>query len=45
MNSYAARMHVLECFLLRNHSMQQKLQVFNVDIVKVLPNYSQSSYN
>ena len=45
MNSYAARMHLLELFLLRNHSIQQKLQVLTVDIVKVLPNYSQSSYN
>ena len=42
MSSYAARMHVLKCFLLRNHSIQQKLQVLTVDIVKLLPNCSHS---
>ena len=43
MSSYAARMHVLKCFLLRNHSIQQKLQVLTVDIVKFLPNCSHRS--
>ena len=43
MSSYAARMYVLKCFLLRNHSMQQKLQVLTVDIVKFLPYCSQRS--
>ena len=43
MSSYAARMHVLKCFLLRNHSIRQKLQILTVDIVKFLPNCSQRS--
>ena len=43
MSSYAARMYVLKCFLLRKHSMQQKLQVWTVDIVKFLPNYCKRS--
>ena len=43
MSSYASRMHVLKCFLLRNHSIQKKLQVLTVDIVKFLPNCSQRS--
>ena len=43
MSIYAARMHVLKCFLLRNHSIQQKLQVLTVHFVKFLPNCSQRS--
>ena len=43
MSSYASRMHVLKCLLLRNHSIQKKLQVLTVDIVTFLPNCSQRS--
>ena len=43
MSSYASRMYVSKCFLSRNHSIQQKLQVLTVGIVKFLPNCSQRS--
>ena len=42
MSIYAARMHVLKRFLLRNHSIQHKLRS-TVDFVKFLPNCSQRS--
>ena len=41
MSSYAASFKML--FVELNHSIQQKLQVLTVDIVKFLPNYSQKS--